>query len=132
MVKADFNELFAECNPLGMLIHAHYYWNNISYLAIDLLDKLLRFDPKERYTVEEALHHPYFSLLHVDEDEPVCSEIDTADWEFDLQIENNYSKEDIRYLVCKEIVRFNPSLRIQYSDKFQGSVIPGHYRSHSF
>jgi hypothetical protein len=25
MVKADFNELFAECNPLGMLIHAHYY-----------------------------------------------------------------------------------------------------------
>lgn len=38
-------------------------------LAIDLLNKLLEFDPAKRITVEEALAHPYLSAYHDEDDE---------------------------------------------------------------
>jgi len=31
--------------------------------AIDLLDRVLRYDPAERLTAREAMEHPYFSVL---------------------------------------------------------------------
>jgi mitogen-activated protein kinase 7 len=38
-------------------------------MAIDLLNKLLEFDPSKRITVEEALAHPYLSAYHDEDDE---------------------------------------------------------------
>ncbi|SRR6266702_8894375 len=32
-----------------------------AYLAIDLLERLLQFDPAKRITAAEALQHPYFT-----------------------------------------------------------------------
>ncbi|EGF83788.1 hypothetical protein BATDEDRAFT_7947 [Batrachochytrium dendrobatidis JAM81] len=40
-------------------------------VAIDLLERLLSFDPALRITVEEALAHPYLEAYHDSEDEPV-------------------------------------------------------------
>jgi serine/threonine protein kinase len=34
---------------------------NSSENCIDLLTRMLRWDPESRITLEEALHHPYFS-----------------------------------------------------------------------
>lgn len=31
--------------------------------AIDLLDKLLKYDQQERLTAREAQHHPYFDVI---------------------------------------------------------------------
>ncbi|RKO94901.1 Pkinase-domain-containing protein, partial [Caulochytrium protostelioides] len=39
-------------------------------LAIDLLEKLLQFDPAARIPVEEALAHPYLEAYHDVDDEP--------------------------------------------------------------
>jgi len=36
---------------------------------LDLLKKLMVFDPAKRITVEEALKHPYLAALHFPEDE---------------------------------------------------------------
>lgn len=33
----------------------------VAPLALDLLEKLLQFDPSKRLTCEEALQHPYFT-----------------------------------------------------------------------
>lgn len=47
-------------------------------LAIDLLNKLLEFDPAKRITVEEALAHPYLSAYH-DVDDEVGFKISSRD-----------------------------------------------------
>ncbi len=42
---------------------------NASPAAIDLLNRLLQFDPEQRATVEQALGHPYLESYHDSEDE---------------------------------------------------------------
>ena len=48
--------------------------------AIDLLNKLLMFDPEKRITVTEALKHPYLADLHLEEDEPTREPLDFLDF----------------------------------------------------
>jgi len=40
--------------------------------ALDLFEKLIRFNPDKRITAEEALKHEYVAQFHNDEDEPIC------------------------------------------------------------
>ena len=39
--------------------------------AVDLLKKMLTYDPEDRITFPQALEHPYLSALHFPDDEPV-------------------------------------------------------------
>jgi serine/threonine protein kinase len=41
-----------------------------SLQALDLLSKMLVFEPERRVACEEALRHPFFEDLHDSEDEP--------------------------------------------------------------
>lgn len=49
-------------------------------LAIDLLERMLVFDPKKRITATEALGHDYLAPYHDPTDEPVADE--KFDWSF--------------------------------------------------
>lgn len=40
--------------------------------AVDLMKKLLQFSPEKRITADEALKHPFVSLFHNPQDEPLC------------------------------------------------------------
>lgn len=75
---------------------------SMSPVAVDLLEKMLVFDPSKRITVDEALCHPYLESLHDNNDEPVCSSPFHFDFEQSFLTEN-----DVKELIWKESVKFN-------------------------
>ncbi|KAJ8901844.1 hypothetical protein NDN08_004049 [Rhodosorus marinus] len=65
--------------------------------AIDLLEKMLVFNPDKRITVEQALKHPYLAPLHDSEEEKV------SEAQFTFEFDNvNLSKEQLRQLILEE------------------------------
>nr|AAS55115.1 mitogen activated protein kinase 4 [Tetrahymena thermophila] len=53
----------------------HQMFPGASEEAIDLIKKLLCFNPKNRLTVEQALEHPYVKDFHCPEEEIVCGRV---------------------------------------------------------
>ncbi|KAL3498895.1 hypothetical protein ACH5RR_041627 [Cinchona calisaya] len=76
---------------------------NMSPLAVDLLEKMLVFDPTKRITVVEALCHPYLKSLHDINDEPVCP----RPFHFDFEHAST-TEENIKELIWRESLKFNP------------------------
>ncbi|BFG31780.1 hypothetical protein CerSpe_180540 [Prunus speciosa] len=76
---------------------------NMSPGAVDLLEKMLVFDPHRRISVDEALCHPYLSSLHDNNDEPVCARL----FHFDFE-QPSCTEEHIKELIWRETVKFNP------------------------
>ncbi|CDQ75475.1 unnamed protein product [Oncorhynchus mykiss] len=82
--------------------------------ALDLLATMLRFDPRERIDVSQALEHPYLSKYHDQDDEPIC--VPAFDFEFDKA---PMSREQIKEAILVEIQDFhrrkqNNRQRIQF------------------
>ncbi|XP_043701390.1 mitogen-activated protein kinase 3-like [Telopea speciosissima] len=75
--------------------------------AIDLVERMLTFDPTRRITVEEALAHPYLARLHDIADEPFCSE--PFSFEFERQA---LTEEQMKEMIYREAVAFNPDYGI--------------------
>ncbi|KAI9347067.1 MAP kinase [Pilaira anomala] len=92
MPKIPFENLYPRANPM----------------AIDLLNKLLEFDPSKRIDVEEALSHPYLSAYHDEDDEPTHSST------FDFSFEVVDAIEEMKRIIAQEVMSFkanNQSLR---------------------
>lgn len=70
--------------------------------ALDLLAAMLRFDPRQRIGVTEALEHPYLAKYHDPDDEPIC--VPAFDFEFDKIA---MSKEQIKDAILIEIQDFH-------------------------
>ncbi|ERM96480.1 hypothetical protein AMTR_s00001p00258300 [Amborella trichopoda] len=75
-------------------------------IAIDLVEKMLVFDPNKRITCDEALAHPYLEKLHDISDEPTCTSPLSADFG-DLPL----TIEDFKELVWEESLKFSPDLK---------------------
>ncbi|GAA6066406.1 mitogen-activated protein kinase 7 isoform X1 [Tachysurus ichikawai] len=71
-------------------------------VALDLLNAMLRFDPRERIGVCQALEHPYLAKYHDPDDEPVC--VPAFDFEFDRQ---PMGREQIKEAILAEIQDFH-------------------------
>ncbi|XP_073139550.1 mitogen-activated protein kinase homolog NTF6 isoform X1 [Henckelia pumila] len=76
---------------------------DISPVAINLVEKLLVFDPAKRITVEEALNHPFLSSLHEINEEPTCP----SPFVFDFE-QSSLSEDEIKDLIWNESLNFNP------------------------
>ncbi|KAK4791107.1 hypothetical protein SAY86_031520 [Trapa natans] len=72
-------------------------------LAINLLDRMLIFNPSERITVEEALAHPYLAGLHDAADEPICQ----VPFSFDFE-QQHLGVEQMKDMIYAEAIGFNP------------------------
>ncbi|KAJ2800063.1 mitogen activated protein kinase, partial [Coemansia guatemalensis] len=84
--KANFNKMFPYASPL----------------AIDLMDKMLNFNPRKRITVEEALAHSYLAQYHDEADEPICPPLPENFFDFD-NFREKLSVEQLKDLLWNEI-----------------------------
>ncbi|CAL9728158.1 mitogen-activated protein kinase Fus3p [Monosporozyma unispora] len=82
----DWNQLFPGVNPQG----------------IDLLQKMLIFDPRQRITAAEALDHPYLATYHDPTDEPEGEPIRSGFFEFD-HYKDVLTTKDLKKLLWNEI-----------------------------
>eukprot|EP00644_Phytophthora_capsici_P001030 jgi/Phyca11/9954/fgenesh1_pm.PHYCAscaffold_43_\ len=71
--------------------------------AVNLLQRMLVFDPVKRISVEEALEHPYLASLHNLEDEPVADSIFSFDFE-----KEDLTESRLKELIFEEILQIHP------------------------
>ena len=98
MPKVLFNRLFSNANPD----------------ALDLLDRMLAFDPSSRISVEEALEHRYLHIWHDVTDEPTCPEV------FDFHFEVVEDVPKMRSMILEEVQNFREQVRVQQPQMPQG------------
>ncbi|KAF5127383.1 Mitogen-activated protein kinase spm1 [Metarhizium anisopliae] len=89
MPKKSFPGLFPQANPD----------------ALDLLDKMLTFDPSSRISVEQALEHPYLHIWHDASDEPDCP----TTFNFDFEVIDDVG--EMRRVILDEVMRFRQLVR---------------------
>lgn len=99
MPKVPFQKLFSNANPD----------------ALDLLDKMLAFDPSSRISVEQALEHNYLHIWHDASDEPDCP----TTFDFHFEVVEDVPK--MREMILAEVRRFRQHVRVQQPQAHMGS-----------
>eukprot|EP00127_Corallochytrium_limacisporum_P004574 Clim_evm14s168 gene=Clim_evmTU14s168 len=83
-------------------------WNQIfpeaDAVVLDMLEGLLKFNPVKRFTVEDALRHPFLEQYYDPDDEPV------AEKRFVFEFEaGNMDKTELKRLIWEGIVGYRES-----------------------
>lgn len=79
-------------------------------MAIDLLQKMLVFDPSNRIGVTEALQHPYMASLYDPNSDP------PAQVPIDLDIDEDLGEDMIREMMWKEMLHYHPEAAAAIAD----------------
>jgi mitogen-activated protein kinase 1/3 len=82
--------------------HLSHLYPHADPLALDLLQRMLVFDPSKRITVTEALLHPYISGLYDPRRDP------PAQVPINLDIDENLGEHMIREMIWDEMLHYHP------------------------
>ncbi|KAF9186367.1 Mitogen-activated protein kinase [Haplosporangium sp. Z 767] len=102
-VGSERAQAYIRSLPKMPKIHFQQLYPRASPLAIDLLEKLLNFDPAARITVEQALAHPYLAAYHEEDDEPVHEKA------FDFAFEVTDRIDEMKRLIAQEVMSYKAS-----------------------
>ncbi|CAG8468960.1 1489_t:CDS:2 [Paraglomus brasilianum] len=97
---------YIESLPYNKRVPFAQMFPNANPLALDLLEKMLTFNPSNRITVEEALRHPYMEPFHDPSDEPGADPIPDSFFDFDKQ-KDCLTKEELKVLIYQEAMQFS-------------------------
>ncbi|KIL69470.1 hypothetical protein M378DRAFT_21621 [Amanita muscaria Koide BX008] len=93
--------------PLKKKVHFRHIIPTADVQALDLLEKMLAFDPEARITVPEALEHPWLASYHDISDEPECHQVFDR-WQ---EIESLETIDDFRDALWCEIEDYRREVR---------------------
>ena len=89
--------------PLKPKIPWARLYPNADTNALDLLEKMLTFNPHQRIKVEDALSHPYLDQYYDPADEPVAQQ----PFRFEMELDD-LPKERLKQLIYEETGAFRP------------------------
>eukprot|EP00741_Cyanophora_paradoxa_P007993 tig00001234_g7732.t1 len=122
-IKSPFAATMIESLPPSQPRSLQDMYPQASPEALDLLKKLLVFNPDKRITALEALKHPYVAQFHNEDDEPVCTHA------IRILIDDNvkYSIQDYREKLYNEVIRKKKEIRARHhSSSSQGQTRQGY------
>ncbi|XP_010531054.1 PREDICTED: mitogen-activated protein kinase 7 [Tarenaya hassleriana] len=93
---------FIKSLPFSRGAHLSHMYPHANPLAIDLLQRMLVFDPTKRITVTEALLHPYMAGLFDPGVNP------PAQFPINLDIDENMEEHTIREMMWNEMLYYHP------------------------
>lgn len=89
--------------------------------GLDLLEKILEFDPAKRLSARAAMEHPYFAELHEPESVTEAAPIPMNEFAFERQGLRN---DELRLLFLEEILNnYHPEKRDQYMQSSDQPVL---------
>mmetsp|Transcript_18652 Transcript_18652/g.70563 ORF Transcript_18652/g.70563 Transcript_18652/m.70563 type:complete len:489 (-) Transcript_18652:2159-3625(-) len=118
-VKNPRAKRFMESLPPNLPINLRQKFPDMTDEALDLLDKMLRLDPSDRISVEDALRHRYLSSLHDPNLEPEADEpVDLEDIE-SVQMASSDTKRNLQKLLLADIFHFHPECEAEFQQVFE-------------
>ena len=98
-----------ESLPQTKVKNIHDMFPTLSKNGINFLKNCLQFNPNKRFSVEQALKHPYVAQFSNEEDEPKCSKI------IEIPLDDHkHSIKEYREKLYEDIKRRKKELRKEY------------------
>ena len=106
-LQSDLANTMLETIPSIKTKNLKNMFKNGSANAIDLLGKMLQFNPSKRITIDEALQHPFVEAFHQKEKESVCDKI------IKIPMDDNtkYSVKEYRQRLYDDILKRKKEIR---------------------
>lgn len=101
--KISFATFYPKCNPS----------------CLDLLDKMLTFNPDDRISIDEALAHPYLESVRDPSLEITCP----TPFNFDFE-STSLTKSKLQSLIFEDICHYHPEALLDISNDQQVSIPP--------
>ena len=126
--RAARDAVEAGCTNQELHEFKSYFPRDASPTALDLLQKMLVFDPHERASVERCLEHPYLSDLHGQMPEPLCD--DAFDFEFErsdaaeTKSGDALPREELQSMMFEEMVQLQLVMEDGSQAKEEDSAAP--------